>query len=529
MTISLTQVAALYDDSGKPSPLMKTCATHFKDRFREILKKLGAPSNAKTKAGSSTDNNGSLMLLEASFSVDAAEDAVKQATALAARLFTPTMKGAGFTFEGVQATSKLFPLKSAGAVCLEVSEAAGQISLKAGMAVLHPDSKSVLKEEAKAPIQNSPPKTKEMAPLNVEGPFPEDKIFNPSTSKIKITAGLPDFVEEVTLGPWDYVTVLLKSPRSYLALSFQSQGGNQPVLANLWWKACVVPAIAFCKKHVLPLVKKGSNPYMTKNLGSLYMGMAAHFPKGSPALYKGYDVVPYQEARDIKLVEAERVTISAGVQTGWGKPYPVEEQVQHGLLVGSAFMPTNESLSNLVSKYQTDWPSGKFPQIMVDVKAKRITFHTNQVQELYPSLLTDKTILSGKASLLILQDLVKRADINKAKAKEKAKADKEKADKQLAQKTKGLTAADVDATLRSSGFFDTYNWDFDEAEGNWTLAPKFGRNREGYWDDYREEYRSEFLEGWFNDLDKFLADNFGKRVDWEEAEKGWISVYMTRR
>lgn len=100
----LTLAAALYDDKGKPSPLLKTCVTHLKDRFREILK--AWPEAAKGKASSvvETSTAHSLMKWEVSWplsKLDTSEAfsahmrAVDLAHSKEGRLLTPTMAKAG--------------------------------------------------------------------------------------------------------------------------------------------------------------------------------------------------------------------------------------------------------------------------------------------------------------------------------------------------------------------------------------------------------------------------------------------------
>jgi hypothetical protein len=109
------------DDQGsKPSKVLKTCVTHFKDRFREILKKSGAlvPSltlRGKPSSSTLTTPKGSLIWVEQLLD-GTVEDVMKgfelgnkpSGKVLHKRILTPSMERAGFQYWGDGAVIKAF-------------------------------------------------------------------------------------------------------------------------------------------------------------------------------------------------------------------------------------------------------------------------------------------------------------------------------------------------------------------------------------------------------------------------------------
>lgn len=85
----LASLSQLFGEDGKPSPLLKTCLAHFKDRFREVVKLLRA--TAKPQVLTETSGSGSRVLMSVALppGAEIAHGVIK-------RLITPTMTKAGF-------------------------------------------------------------------------------------------------------------------------------------------------------------------------------------------------------------------------------------------------------------------------------------------------------------------------------------------------------------------------------------------------------------------------------------------------
>jgi hypothetical protein len=148
------QISALYTSEGKPSPLLKSCINHVKDRLREVVTKGAAAGNVKgkPKASSATVTNpkgASLqfcMVLPVSDDSDATEKMRDVILISEGRLLTPTMAKAGFQQfpSAVADPLALFYKMSAklpGIVVLKVGAAkAGKLEITAHLIFHTPDS-----------------------------------------------------------------------------------------------------------------------------------------------------------------------------------------------------------------------------------------------------------------------------------------------------------------------------------------------------------------------------------------------------
>lgn len=156
---------------GKPSPLLKTCITHFKDRFREINKAVGKVASIKEHKKPAvttvTTVKGSYLTLEQAW--EGAADVTEVAAALltlrqehkqrSKRILTPTMvKGgiklttsASYAKEAVAQIAQdmldqlaRLPAGETGLVACEFgAEKTGRLMVKAVLAFHNPESRSV--------------------------------------------------------------------------------------------------------------------------------------------------------------------------------------------------------------------------------------------------------------------------------------------------------------------------------------------------------------------------------------------------
>jgi hypothetical protein len=522
----ITDVAALYDDAGKPSPLLKTVITHFKDRFREVLKRAGAPASVKTKSASVTDDKGSLLTLEASFPAGDASAAVELLTAAAGRLFTPTMKGAGLTFAGLSAVTKLFPLKGVGAVAMEVHEAAGQISVKAGLAVLHPEAKPLEKELAVKTVKTVPP-VKTVAPAAPPA-APSGKTLyvgsgsgdtmewsNPvkGVSKVKVQgsnlAVLVTLIApraantsvEVIFRPPEAMLTNARSAGLYLSESAVMLGVVKPLLDAL--------------KPVLKLLPSAFQVY------ALGYGVTLERFLEAPSPYRLVWLPDLDFDRDSRLalrrtwvselevasVRREHFSVSYSAKNKPQVKVSSEDSVQWSMGRDGGSLQGGD-VTSLIPRFHSDFLfEGRPPAALVDVKAGKILH--DELPERFEALSKDAAFLKGK---LRTNDLFERA--KEVGAAFDAKHTQQSA--ALADRARSMTPEQVARILERECPLDDVAYDND---GPWRADPSFGRDKEGY-----DEEGWQFQE-WSNKLDAALERNFGGALTWTVGDKGWIWVY----